>query len=213
MSPQQAFDSIRLLNTGISCPYLEPKISKVLFQVYVPELHVTLLNCNQLGEVRYCRCCGAGMLSQYSEQKMRNHSIKLQMSKDCAYQSVITLICDLEGAEALIRSPWEGYSPVGLRACTEISFCCYPSFSFISSSFFLFFCRKSCVRFVPFKLPGQSKENHFHILFLPGSRTFLGSSSMNCGQLWCPGVTCGGLLLTKLYSLVYSFPAAMSSAA
>lgn len=32
------------------------------------------------------------------------------MSKDCAYQSVITLICDLEGAEALIRSPWEGYS-------------------------------------------------------------------------------------------------------
>lgn len=58
------------------------------------------------------------------------------MSRDCAYQSVITLICDLEGAEALIRSPWEGYSPVRLRTCTEMSCCSYLSFSFISSSVF-----------------------------------------------------------------------------
>jgi len=127
------------------------------------------------------------------------------MSKDCTYQSVITLICDLEGAEALIRSPWEGYSPVRLRTCTEISFCCNPSFSFISSSFFSFSYRKSFVRFVPFKLPGQqSEENHFHILFLAGSWTFLGSFPMNCGQLQCPRVTCGGLLLTKLCTSVYS---------
>ena len=75
MSPQQAFDSIGLLNRGMRCQSLEPKIPKELFQVYTPELHVMLLNCNQFGGVHYCRCCGAVMLSQYSEQKMRNHSI------------------------------------------------------------------------------------------------------------------------------------------
>lgn len=59
------------------------------------------------------------------------------MSKDCAYQGVTSLICDLEGTEAVIRSPWEGYSLVRQRTCTEINFCSYPSLAFISSCFLL----------------------------------------------------------------------------
>lgn len=59
------------------------------------------------------------------------------MSKDCAYQGVISLICDLGGTEAAIRSPWEGYCLVRRRTCTEINFCSYPSLAFISFCFLL----------------------------------------------------------------------------
>lgn len=41
----------------------------------IPELLVVSLNCSQFGEVYYCECCGLVMLSQCSEQKMRNLSI------------------------------------------------------------------------------------------------------------------------------------------
>lgn len=72
MRPQEALDSIGLLNTGIACLYLAPK---ALFEVYMPELHIIPLNCNQFGAADYCRCCGVLILSQYSEQKMRSRGM------------------------------------------------------------------------------------------------------------------------------------------
>jgi len=104
------------------------------------------------------------------------------MSKDCAYQGVISLICDLEGTEAVIRSPWEGYSLVRQRTCTEINFCSYPSLAFISSCFLLLPTEKWFMRLVLFKLPRQQpEENHFSILFLAGPSP--GSPLVHCRWL------------------------------